>query len=324
MFARQTSSSRSSRIASSRPSPRSRSASRSSSPPLPSTPRRPPVGLGTATSFAVLAGAGHHEHRARRRSTVTSEPSRRRPRPASAPSRCNGANNAGNAVTQQAKTDLTTAYNTAAGALPAERGTDRARRQDAHTGRVHVGNARHHRHADAQHARRSRTRCSSSRRRPRSSPRRASQVIVLNGAPGVQRVLAGRRARQRSEPVRTSIGNVSWRMQAITANTGATIQGRLLARNASVTLRHNTITRTVCAATTPVSSTPTTRAPSRRRVVVAPTTVPSGTPTTTPGAAPGAAPAPVVPGTPGAPATPAAPGTPGAPGTPTPPLPRTE
>jgi hypothetical protein len=143
----------------------------------------------------------------------------------------------------------------------------------------------------------------------------ASQVIVLNGAQACNvfwQVTSSATLGTGSHLIGTVMA-----LQAITANTGATIQGRLLARNAAVTLDNNTITRNVCAAATPTPTpTPTTR-PRARRVVVAPTTVPSGTP----GATPGAAPAPAAPGAPG---TPAAPATPGSPGFPIPPLPRTE
>lgn len=48
-------------------------------------------------------------------------------------------------------------------------------------------------------------------------------------------------------------------LTSVTANTGATVAGRLLARNAAVTLDTNTITRTACAASTPTTgATPTT------------------------------------------------------------------
>jgi hypothetical protein len=65
------------------------------------------------------------------------------------------------------------------------------------------------------------------------------------------------------------IGNIL-ALQSITATTGATVQGRALARNAAVTLDTNRITRATCAATPPGSAT-TTRQVSR---------VPSGAPST--------------------------------------------
>ena len=76
------------------------------------------VPLGTAGSFVVLAGAGDHQHR-------PDHPERRhrhlpdhRPKPAPASLTITGTNHAGDAVTQQAKTDLVTAYNSAAGQGP--------------------------------------------------------------------------------------------------------------------------------------------------------------------------------------------------------------
>ena len=63
-------------------------------------------------------------------------------------------------------------------------------------------------------------------------------------------------------------------LTAITANTNAVIEGRLLARNAAVTLDSNTITRPVCAPPTTTTTTP----------GATTTTVPGATTTTTPGA----------------------------------------
>ena len=156
-----------------------------------------------ATSFAVLAGAGITNTGAdddQRRRRHLPDPVRNRLRHGHAERR---RTTRGNAVTQQAKTDLVTAYNTAAGALPENAVADRARRKHADTRRVHVRHARHHRHADAQHARRPERRVHL-QGRVDAHHRVGQPGHRAQRRHGVQRVLAGRRARQRSVPVRAS------------------------------------------------------------------------------------------------------------------------
>jgi hypothetical protein len=82
-------------------------------------------------------------------------------------------------------------------------------------------------------------------------------------------------------------------LSSISLKNGATVVGRMLARNGAVTLINNVLNGAVCGAATSTPVTP-----------------------GTPGGVPGA------PGTPGTPATPGTPGTPGAPGTPATPTPR--
>ena len=127
-------------------------------------------------------------------------------------------------------------------------------------------------------------------------------------------------------------------LASITATTGATIDGRLLARNGAVTLDTNTITTPVCAAAATTTTAagrdvdhrrrhtdhgPTPAATTHRRWATGAAPVPDDH--TEPGSrharAPGTpgAPGTPAPGTPGAPGTPATPGTPGT----SPPLPHT-
>ena len=71
------------------------------------------------------------------------------------------------------------------------------------------------------------------------------------------------------------VGNVL-ALTSITANNGATVQGRLLARNGAVTLDNNRITASNCAASSPTTTAPTTT------TTTTTTTTPSTTTTTTP------------------------------------------
>ena len=70
-------------------------------------------------------------------------------------------------------------------------------------------------------------------------------------------------------------------LESITAQTGTTVQGRLLARNGAVTLDTNVITTLVAAAPTPVPTATPTSTPT-----VVPTPTPAAVPTTTPTSAP--------------------------------------
>lgn len=87
-------------------------------------------------------------------------------------------------------------------------------------------------------------------------------------------------------------------LSSISLKNGATVVGRMLARNGAVTLINNVLNAAVCGAATTTPVTP-------------------GTPGGSPGT-PGTPGSPGTPGTPGSPATPGSPGTPGSPATPAP------
>ncbi len=80
------------------------------------------------------------------------------------------------------------------------------------------------------------------------------------------------------------VGNIM-ALTSITLTTGATVEGRVLARNGSVTLDSNTITRAVCSVAAPEDTTTTTAAP-ETTTTAAPETTTTAAPDTTTTAAP--------------------------------------
>jgi hypothetical protein len=285
-----------------------------------------PVGLGTADSFAVLAGQGITNANA---TTIVGDVGTF-PNPAETgfdTVTLTGTNHLGDAVTQQAKDDIVTAYNQAAGAGPPTSvsvelggttlkpgvyngatleitGTltlDTEGNPDAvfifQTGSTLITAA-------------------------------DSAVIVLNGGTACNvfwKVPSSATLGTNSHLIGTVLAST-----AITATSGATIEGRLLAQTASVTLDHNTITTSTCAASTTTTvgmGGPTTTAPGQSTATGTAggptTTAPGSNDTITPGGPPQQTPGQSTDNTPGQSTTTAAPGTPGTPGTPGGPTPPT-
>ena len=240
----------------------------------------PSVGLGTANSFAVLAGAGITNTGP---TTITGDVGTFPTTTETGFSTVtlNGTNHAGDAVTQGAKTDLVTAYNTAAGSGPTIPVSGNLGGQTLVPG---VYNSA-------------------------TSLGLTGALTLSGGASDVWIFQAGSTLTTASGSSVVLIGgaqscNIFWQigssatigtgsafkgtiiaLTSITVTTGATIDGRALARNGAVTLDTNTITRSTCAAaatatpTATASSTPTqTPTPTG-----SPTTAPSATPIQTPG-----------------------------------------
>lgn len=253
------------------------------------------VGLGTATSFAVLAGSGitntgstvvNGDIGTFPTTTISGFP----PGTVSA----GNTNHGGDAVTQGAKTDLVTAYNDAAGRTPATTiptelgGTTRtagvytsAAGTFGITGAVTLDGQ-----GDP-------TSVFIFKMASTLTTATSSSVVLIGGAQscnifwqvGSSATLGGST---------TFRGNIL-ALTSITLVTSATVDGRLLARNGAVTLDSNTITKSTCAAAPP-SATP---APAGATPVptIAPlgpiiTPVPTATPIPTP--APTASPAPAI------------------------------
>jgi len=215
------------------------------------------VSLGTADSFVVLAGAGVTNTGPTTLSgdlgtfpttTVTGTSSLT----------VTGTNHGGDGVTQGAKTDLVTAYNNAAGQGPTTPITGDLAGRTLTQGVYNSGSS-----------------IGLTGALTLDGAGNADSVFVFQAGSSLTTGSAGR--------VNLTNGarscNVFWQVgssatlgtgsrfvgtlmaqQSITATTGATVVGRLLARNGAVTLDTNTITRpTACAAATP---TPTTTTPS--------------------------------------------------------------
>ena len=232
-----------------------------------------PVSLGTAGNFAVLAGSGITNTGA---TTVFGDVGTF-PTPTEVgfgTMTLHGTDHGGDAVTQQAKDDLTNAYNVAAGRGPAtavatELG-GRTLTPGVYSGTTLgiTGTLTLDTLGDPAAVfvfQTTSTLITAS----------ASSVVVLNGgeACSVYWQVASSATLGTSSRL---IGSVL-AATSITATTGATVQGRLLAQNAAVTLDNATIDDRACAATTPAPTTTTTTAP----VGGTTTTVPGVTPTTT-------------------------------------------
>lgn len=236
----------------------------------------PTVGLGAATSFAVLAGAGiTNTGPTTINGDVGSYPTTTQTGVGSLT--ITGTNHAGDAVTQTAKTDLITAYNTAAGSGPIIPVVADLGGQTLVPG---VYNSA-------------------------SSLGLTGALTLSGGSTDVWIFQAGSTLTTGSGSSVVLIGgaqscNIFWQigssatigtgsafkgtiiaLESITVTTGATIDGRALARDGAVTLDTNTITRSTCvAAPIPPTRPPFTVAPSATPTV-APTATPIGTPAPT-------------------------------------------
>ncbi len=252
------------------------------------------VGLGTATSFGVLAGSGITNTGATvvngdigsfPTTTITGFP----PGTVTA----GNTNHGGDAVTQGAKTDLVTAYNDAAGKTPATTvptelgGTTR-------TGGVYTSAAGTFGITGALTLDGGGDPTSVWVFQMASTLTTAtgSSVVLIGGAQscnvfwqvGSSATLGGST---------TFRGNIL-ALTSITLVTSATVDGRLLARNGAVTLDTNTITKSTCAAAPTVAPTVSPTAGATATPTSVPTAAPSATPISTPSPAASATPTPAV------------------------------
>jgi type VI secretion system secreted protein VgrG len=244
------------------------------------------VGLGTAGSFAVLAGAGVTNTG----SSVINGNLGTCPTPAITgfpPGNVNGTTHANDAVACQAQSDTTIAYNSAAGRAPTT----------TYGGPTNLGGQ---------------TLVGGVYKSPTSFS--ITGTLTLDGQNDPDSVFIFQAGSTVITATNSSVAlingaqacNVFWQvgssgtlgvgsrlqgtmiaLHAITANTNAVVQGRLLARTDSVTLDTNRITRPTCAPPTPTTTTagPTTTAAGPTTTAAGPTTTGAG-PTTTTAAGP--------------------------------------
>ncbi|HVA04960.1 MAG TPA: ice-binding family protein [Acidimicrobiales bacterium] len=203
-----------------------------------------PVGLGTAGSFAILAGSGITNTNA---TTVTGDvgtfPTTSESGTASMT--ITGTNHAGDAVTQGAKNDLVTAYNTAAGespqtAVPADLGgqtlnpgTYNSASSLGLTGSLTLNGGGNPNAMFVFQAGSTLTTAS------------ASSVNLINGAQACN--VFWQVGSSATLGTGSTFRGTILALTSITVTSATTINGRVLALNSAVTLDNDTITRPTCA-----------------------------------------------------------------------------
>jgi len=239
------------------------------------------VGLGTASSFAVLAGSGitntgptvvNGDIGSFPTTTITGFP----------PGIVNGTNHAGDAVTQSGKNDLVTAYNDAAGrtpttTIPTELGGS-ALTHGVYTSTAGTFGITGAVTLDGQG---DSTAVFIFQMATTLTTATGSSVVLINGAQacnvfwqvGSSATLGGS----------TSFRGSILALTSVTLVTSTTVEGRVLARNGAVTLDTNTITRPTCAAPVPAATaTPVPVATATPVPVATATPVPTVAPTASP------------------------------------------
>jgi len=235
-----------------------------------------PVGLGTAGSFAVLAGSTvtntgpsviNGDLGVSPGTSITGFP----------PGLVNGTQHSADAVALQAQKDLTIAYNDAAGRAPTATVTADLGGQTLVAG-VYTGTTLSLTGTltlDAQGNPNAVFIFQSAKTLITAS---ASRIVLINGAdPCNVFFQVGSSATLGTNSV--FVGTIL-ALTSITANTGATVAGRLLARNGAVTLDSNTITRPNCSVASTTSASTTSTSPTST-TSTSPTSTTSTSPTST-------------------------------------------
>ena len=207
---------------------------------------QPPVFLGTVSSFAVLSGQGVTNTGP----SVINGDLGTWPNPAITgfpPGLVNGATHAADAVAQQAQSDLTVAYNDTVGRVPFTNvgvqlgGTTQLPGVYRSPTFQITGQLRLDAQGDPNAVFIFQTGPGGSTLITAAN----SSVLLINGAQACN-VFWQVASSATLGTASSFIGNI-FALTSISAGTGATVQGRLLARNGAVTLDTNTITRPACA-----------------------------------------------------------------------------
>ena len=251
---------------------------------LPAGAAQSPITLGTTVNFAVLAGSGITNTGP---TTITGDVGTF-PTPAETGTgtrTLHGADHAGDAVTQQAKTDLVTGYNDAAGRLPSTSVPTELGGRTLTPG-VYTADA-------AGTLGITGTLTLNTQGNPAAVFVFKAASTLITAANSTVSAIGGGGACaywQIGSSATLGIGShlvgTLMALTSITATTGATVDGRLLARNGAVTLDANTITSATCIAAAAAPTTTTAVGATTSTLVGgATTTVPAGATTTLPGSA---------------------------------------
>lgn len=209
---------------------------------------QPTVNLGTATSFAVLAGAGITNTGP---TTITGDVG-------TFPTTTEtgfgtvtiiGTNHAGDAVTQAAKTDLVTAYNDAAGRTPATTVSGDIGGQTLTPGVYNSSSSLGITGTLTLDAQGDPNAVFIFQIGSTLTTASGSSVVLINGAQACN--VFWQVGSSATLGTGSTFQGTILALTSITATTGVVVIGRLLARNGAVTLDTNTITATICAAPAP-------------------------------------------------------------------------